>query len=432
MTTILIFIAVLGFLVIMHELGHFVTAKLSRVKVLEFGIGFPPKVFGFTRGETAYTINALPLGGFVRMLGEEDPTDPQSFARQRPLTRLVILAAGAGVNAILPIFLLTTVFMLPQQVPVTDVTIIDVAAGSPAAEAGIQPGDVVVEAGGRQLDNSSDLVSGIQRRIGAEMTWTLERDGELTEVRLTPRVSPPEGEGATGISVTDARVTVASVAPGSVAANIGLQPGDVFLLLGNSRVLEADGAEQAAADAIEQDASSPVRVLVMRGEEIVELTLQPAMGPLTGYTADVRPGESRSLPLWEAVPASFVQMWDILVTFRNEIGRMITGATDFEVAGPVGIAQVTGEIAGAGLSPLILWTALLSINLAIINLLPIPALDGGRIIFVLVELVRGRRLAPEKERVVHMVGFALLMALIVIVSINDIQRLLSGGSITGG
>ncbi|MEX2599683.1 MAG: RIP metalloprotease RseP [Dehalococcoidia bacterium] len=443
MTTVLIFLAVLGFLVVMHELGHFVTAKLAKVKVLEFGVGFPPRLFGFTRGETTYTINALPLGGFVRMLGEEDPTDPRSFARQRPLTRLGILAAGAGVNAILPVFLLTAVFMLPQQVTVSDVTVMDVAPGSPAAEAGVQPGDFIREAQGDPLDNSTDLVSAIQARLGADMTWTIERQGESMEVRIPEvRADPPEGEGSTGIRLTDARLTLTDVTSGSTAADFGLMPGDRLLGVTNggtgpdeifARVLSESDFSTAVTAIREEEPDANIQAMVWRDGDIVSLAVPAAVDELSGVSVEALPEESRSQPIWQAVPSSIGQMWEILVVFRNEIGRMITGGGGLDIAGPVGIAQITGEIAGAGLSPLIMWTALLSINLAIINILPIPALDGGRITFVLLELIRGgRRLAPEKEQLVHLVGFALLITLIVVISINDIQRLLGGGSVTGG
>ncbi len=134
----------------------------------------------------------------------------------------------------------------------------------------------------------------------------------------------------------------------------------------------------------------------------------------------------------EAIPGAFTQSWDILVTFRNEIGRMISGSADVQLAGPVGIAQITGQVVDAGIAPLVTWAALLSINLAIVNILPIPALDGGRITFVLLELARGgRRISPEKERAVHMAGFALLMSAIVLVTFNDIQRLVGGFSFFG-
>ncbi len=434
MTTVLVFLGVLGFLVIAHELGHYTVAKLTKVKVLEFGIGYPPRLFGFKRGDTTYSVNLLPLGGFVRMLGEEDPTHEQSFAKQSARTRLAVLAAGPLMNAVLPILLLTAVFMLPQQVPSTDVVVLSVAPGSPAAQAGVQPGDVIRAADGHPINNSNDLVGAVQQRLGADMTWVIDRSGQQMTVRIPEvRLDPPAGQGATGITLTDARVTVTSVTPGSPAALAGLRVGDEFLAVANNRVLSADGAQTAAASALASNAGTPVSMTVLRNGALVNLTLPADAGGLTGYEAVATPDLTQSESFFHAVPSAFGRTWDILVSFKNGIQQMIAGGAGFAVAGPVGIAQMTGEVARAGLSPLIQWTALLSINLAIVNLLPIPALDGGRITFVLLELARGgRRLAPDKERLVHLVGFALLMALILFVSINDVQRLFSGASIIGG
>jgi len=367
------------------------------------------------------------------MLGEEDPTDPRSFSAQNAFKRLAVLVAGPGVNALLPIILLTIALMIPQQVDITNVTVMSVIDGSPAQAAGVQPGDIIREADGRTVDNSNLLITAVQRRIGADITWVVEREGRLVVLPIAEvRIDPPEGEGATGITLADARVTVASVRTGSTAALAGLLPGDLFLRVADARVLFEETPQAAAAQALELDPAAPVEIDVLRQGRIVELVLDPALGGLTGYTADVIATEQQSKSLWEAVPGAFQQTWDILVIFRNEIARLITGASEFQLSGPVGIARITDQVAEAGLSPLITWAALLSINLAIVNILPFPALDGGRITFVLLELVRGgRRLAPERERMVHLVGFALLMTLIVLVSINDIQRLISGSSPLG-
>jgi regulator of sigma E protease len=425
---VFIFIGILLFLVVAHELGHFTVAKLSGIKVLEFGVGIPPRAWVTRRGETEYSVNWLPMGGFVRMLGEEDPTDKRSFASQNAFKRLAVLVAGPGVNAVLPVILLTIALMIPRDITVTDVTVLSVVDGSPAAAAGVQPGDVIREAAGRDVDNSTVLRGAIQVRLGGDMDWIVERDGSLVSLRIAEvRVDPPEGQGATGITLVDARVSVATVGIGTPAGAAGLQPGDQFLRVAQSSIFEADHAKTAAAAAHDTDPTAGVPILVMRDGARVELTLDASFATLDGYTAVVRPAERRSDPIWEAVPNAFVQLWDILVTFRNEISRMLSGTSSVQISGPVGIARITGEVADAGLSPLIVWTALLSINLAIINLLPIPALDGGRITFVLIELARGgRRIAPEKERMAHLVGFALLMSLIALVMVNDIQRWIGG------
>ena len=434
MSGILSFVVVLLVLVVVHELGHFTVAKLAKVRVLEFGVGFPPRVLSRQWGDTTYSLNLLPLGGFVRMVGEEDPTDPASLAHRSAPIRLAVLTAGSAMNALLPLLLFTIVFMLPQDAIVTDVAVLDVAAGSPAQRAGVQPGDVITHADGRRLDSGFDLQAAVQRRLGADTTWTVDRRGRTLELRIAEaRVDPPEGQGATGITLADGRVTVASVAGGSPAGQAGLQAGDLFLRVG-SRGVVSDGDAQAALDAwIEASPGEPVPIVVLRDGALTSLVAEPAAGALEGLAVAVRPTESRAEPVWRAVPLSFRQTWDVLLIFRNEISRIIAGASSVDLVGPVGIARITSEVAGAGLSPLIMWTALLSINLAIINMLPIPALDGGRIMFVLIESARGgRRLAPERERIAHMVGFAILISAIVAISIGDIRRLIGGESVFGG
>ena len=318
--------------------------------------------------------------------------------------------------------------MVPHSVPVTDIVVLDVIDGSPAAEAGVQPGDFIREADGRALDNSADLVGAVHRRLGADISWVVERAGALVELRLAEvRIDPPEGQGATGILLRDARLTVESVESGSSAESAGLLAGDLFLSVAGASVLSEDALAARAAGALEAAPGEPVEILVMRAGEIVELSVGPPVNELSGYTVSVYPLASRSRSVWRAAGGSFVQMADILVSFRNEISRLIAGSSDMGFVGPVGIAQITGEVADAGLSPLITLAALLSINLAIVNILPFPALDGGRIMFVLIELARGgRRISPEKERTAHLVGFGLLMTFILMISINDIQRLVSG------
>ena len=427
---VLLFLAILGFLVIAHELGHLAAAKASGVRVLEFGVGFPPRLLGFRWRGTDYCLNLLPLGGYVRMLGEDEAegsSDAAAFANASAPRRLVILAAGAAVNAVLPIFLLTAVLALPQDVTTADVVVTQVVPGSPAEAAGVEVGDVVREADGRRILHTISLQQAIHLRLGAESVWVIERAGERREARLTPRVDPPPGEGSAGIQVANARVSAAQVARGSAAASGGLQAGDTLVAVSGGgaaqQVLAASDADAAlAAVAGLEDAEA----LVLRRGRLVSLDLAGA-GALDGAAWTERPPERQSRSPWSAFLGSFGWMWEILVSFRNELSRVFAGVTPFEVAGPVGIAQMTGEIASGGSRSLVVWTALLSMNLAIVNLLPLPALDGGRIAFVLVELARGgRRLAPEKERLAHMAGFGVLMVAILLISVNDIRRLLDG------
>ncbi|MBI2873364.1 MAG: RIP metalloprotease RseP [Chloroflexi bacterium] len=432
--TIATFIFVLAVLVLVHELGHFVAAKAYGIRVLEFGFGYPPRIFGIRRGETVYSLNLLPLGGFVKLVGEEDPTDPRSLARRSPGVRVVVLGAGAFMNALLPLVLFAALFMVPQQTMVTDVVIMEVAAGSPAAMAGIQPGDAVLRIHNRSITNSLELRETIQSRLGAETDWVGWRGGETYTARVVPRFKPPEGQGAVGVVIADARVSVASVAPGSPAAAMGLQPGDAVLLVGETPIFYSEWLPVVLDDFRASDPGASVPVGVWRGGRVVELALPAdsvAQGQgIPGLELAERPLERRSEPPWRAVPHAASHMGTVLAAFKNEVGRWIVGAAPPQVAGPVGIAQLTGEVARAGIIPLISFTALLSMNLAILNILPIPMLDGGRLMFVLLEVVRGgKRVPPQKEGFVHLVGFVVLLSLIVVVTYFDIARILRGESI---
>ena len=344
--SLLPFIAIIVLLVLVHETGHFITAKLSGVRVLEFGVGFPPRIAAFKRGETEYSINALPLGGFVRMLGEEDPNHPDSLAAKPPLTRIVVLSAGAFMNFILAIALFATGFMIPREVPVGRPVISEVAPGAPAAEAGLQAGDVIYKINGRNIQNVSDAGYNIRLNLGEKITMTVKRGRDFLDIKVKARWAPPADQGPTGITI---------------------------------------GSQY----------------------------------PFT---------ETQSYPPWKALPLGMRSTFDALKLARNEVISWFKGAARPQVAGPVGIAQATGEVVKeAGWKSLMDLAALLSINLAVINILPLPFLDGGRIVFVLLEILRrGRRIAPQKEALVHLAGMVFFMVLVVVISYFDIARLIHG------
>ncbi|MFQ5880086.1 MAG: site-2 protease family protein, partial [Dehalococcoidia bacterium] len=206
---VLAFGLILVLLIIVHELGHFITAKLTGVKVLEFGLGFPPRLFGFRRGETLYSLNALPLGGFVRLLGEEDPSDPRSLAAKPRWVRLLVLASGSGMNILLPIFLFAVAFMIPRDVPVGLTRIVDVEPGGPAAEAGLQPADVILGVNGKDIRNTQELGREIRLSMGETILFRIKRSvddglgqasgGEILEIPVYARYRP---QGPTGITIS--------------------------------------------------------------------------------------------------------------------------------------------------------------------------------------------------------------------------------------
>lgn len=342
------FFLIIVLLILVHEIGHFTAAKVFGVRVLEFGVGFPPRLAAVKRGETEYSINALPLGGFVRLLGEEDPSDPASLAAKSRPVRIIVLSAGAFMNFVLAIVLFSVAYMIPREVSVGRPIIEEVVAESPAAEAGLQAGDIIYEINGREIKNTQEASYNIRLNLGETMTMTVKRGREFVDLRVRARWVPPEGQGPTGIRIA----------------------------------------------------------------------------PQYPFT------EMQSYPPWEAVPLGWRASFDALKLARNEVIAWIKGASNPQVAGPVGIAQATGEVVKeAGWKSLTDLAALLSINLAVINILPLPMLDGGRIVFVLLEILRrGRRVAPQREALVHLIGLVFFMTLFVVISYFDIVRIIKGES----
>jgi regulator of sigma E protease len=346
--TILVFIAMLVVIILAHELGHFGAAKIAGVRVDEFGIGFPPRLFSIKRGDTIYSINAFPIGGFVKVAGEEDPSAPGGLASKSIPARLLFLSAGSIMNLLLPFLLLSIAFMVPHQEIIGQVVVEEVAPNSPAAEAGIIPGDVFLSVNGKPVNNTSDISRYFYTYLGSKFTAEIQHsDATIEEVELTARWKPPEDEGAVGVAITT------------------------------------------------QDAS----IVTQR------------------YS-------------WKAIPMGASRCFEILVLFKNGIISMIIGEIPLEFTGPVGIAQLTGEVAKGGISPTLELAAFISINLGIINIFPLPALDGGRIIFVLLEWVRrGKRVSVKTERLIHSIGFILLIGAILAITYKDILRLVTGGSL---
>ena len=347
--SIVAFLGVIIGLIIAHELGHFVTAKISRVAVDEVGLGFPPRLLSVKRGETRYSLNAIPLGGFVKMVGEEDPKVPGSLAGKSAGSRLLVLGSGSMMNFLLPLLLLSVAFMVPRDVTVGQVLVAEVAPVSPAFQARIEPGDRLLEINGDLIRHVGDLQRDVQLNLGREVTLLVKHeDDTIEEVRVIPRWRPPEGQGRIG-------VIVRTISPTTVR----------------------------------------------------------------GY-----------YPFWQAIPMGVAECIEVFTLFKNGIISMIIGTERAIVAGPVAIAQLTGEVAKAGFSPLLEFAAFLSINLAIINLLPLPALDGGRIVFLFLERVRrGKRVPPKIEGLIHMIGFAMLIAFLLAITYQDIIRIINGESL---
>jgi regulator of sigma E protease len=302
--------------------------------------------------DMVYSLNWLPLGGFVRLAGESNPEVPRSLASKGAGPRAIVLAAGSFMNAILPIILFTIMFMIPREVQMGNVVVTEVAPQSPAAAAGLRPGDVITRANGEEVDRRGEFIRSVSLSRGAEMEWAIDRGGRQEVIYLTPRVRPPEGQGPTGVGI----------------------------------------------DLI-----------------------------------NVRTEKQINAP-WTALALAFTNTWVMLVLLEQEVSAWISGEGSPEFSGPIGIAQISGEITREnGLRGWMVLAILFSLNLAILNILPIPMLDGGRLLFVAIEWVRrGKRIPPEKEGLVHLIGFVVLIGFIILISANDVYRLIQGGSPLGG
>jgi len=432
--TIIAFLGVIAVLILVHELGHLITAKASGVRVDEFGLGFPPRLLSIRRGGTRYSLNAIPLGGFVKMAGEEDPKVPRSLASKGTGTRLLVLSAGSLMNALLPLLLFSIAFMVPHNLVTGQVVVEEVALNSPAARAGIEAGDVIVSINDKPVHNIGDLHRYIHLNLGKEVTLLIKHSDSTTEeMRLTPRWKPPEGQNPVGLTIVR-WVAVREIASDSPADRAGIRPGDLLLSIDGEEVHNADDLRRYVSLHLDTD----VAVLVQHADSTTEeVHLTPRQNPPEGQGAigvaifmASGPVTRQHLPFWSAIPMGASELIETFVLFKNGIISMIIGAIPVAVAGPVGIFKIATEVAKLGISPLLEFAAFLSINLAIINILPLPALDGGRIAFVLLEWVRrGKRVSPKTEGLVHFVGFAMLMSLILVITYQDIIRIISGESL---
>jgi regulator of sigma E protease len=429
-------VPVLGLLVLVHEAGHFFTARAFGIRVEEFGIGLPPRAFAIRRNGIDYSINWLPIGGFVKILGENGDSDaPDSFGKAPAWQRIVVLVAGVTMNmltAVILFFLVFTIFGKTVEGGVASIS--GVQDGGPAAAAGLKPDDLVLAVNGQPITSSEerpaieDLKRLLDAQRGKETMLTVDRNGSPLDLHVTPRADT--GQPALGVTLLEQRgpLTVQSVDPASTAYKNGLRTGDRLLAVNGHNVPTIERLNGVLTNAKGQ---ATVDLLYQRnGETQPAIRVELSNSGLVGVVA-VWPSTHIAYTLGEAVTNTLNTTWSILTAIPQALAQVVRGqAPANSLAGPIGIAQITGEVSReSGLQGLLSLTALLGINLALINILPLPALDGGRILFILIEILRGgRKIAPEKEAVVHLVGMVLLLLLIALISIGDIGRLLQGVS----
>lgn len=447
--TLLSFLVALTLLIFVHEMGHYLVARWCGVKVLRFSIGFGRPLARWTVGadRTEWTLSAIPLGGYVRMLDErEQPTEsippqdlPRAFTRQPLSKRALIVVAGPAANFLLAILLYALLNAIGAQEPAARIDA--PAAGTAAAAAGVREGDVVVAADGREVRSWNELRlrlidAVIERRVAP---LEIERDGMRQTVSLdTARL--PEGEverdftGTLGLALAPGRVDISTVLPEGAAARAGLRPGD--------EVVAVDGVPVArAVDLIEAIRARPgaeLRIDVRRGEDALRIAVVPDPQPSdrpdeagktigrigAGVANRVQMVEVRYGPV-EAVQRSVVHTWDMSVFSLRMLGKMLVGELSWRnLSGPVAIADYAGQSARVGWYAYLSFLALISISLGVLNLLPIPVLDGGHLVYYGLEAVRGRPLSERFLEVTQKAGLVVIAAMMILALFNDLTRLI--------
>ncbi|MFN8453138.1 MAG: RIP metalloprotease RseP [Anaerolineae bacterium] len=389
---------------------------------------------------TEYSLNWIPFGGYVRMVGEEDPTAPGSFASKSKKARFAVLAAGSLMNLVAAVlfFTLTSMSGVPQTRVGTFVA--NVMPDSPASQARLQPGDLITGADDTQFSYEGDLVNYIETKKGSEVTLHIERNGQPVEAMVTPRNNPPQGQGALGIVIQPAKVAlttkIAEITPDGPAAKAGLQEGDHLLAVDDSELKY----ENDLLKYVEQTNGAVMTLRYSRNNEEKTATLTPVAQATTpegklGLTL-VHDLDSKLMyyPFGTALSRGLVDTARYVgLTFYVPIAifQRVLPLEAARPTGPVGIYQQTGSVVEAAISlnwwfPVLWWMAILSTALAVTNLLPLPALDGGRILFVIIEAIRGKRVAPEKEGAIHFIGLAFLLTLMLVISYYDISSPIQG------
>jgi len=450
------FLFVLTIVVFFHELGHFLVARWCGVRVITFSIGFGPELVGFNdRRGTRWKLSAIPLGGYVKFFGDENAASVPdqetiaemseadkrvSFFHKRVIQRAAIVAAGPIANFILAIVIFAVLALtLGKQVTVPRIDA--VSAGSVAASAGFKPGDVVVSVAGEPVEGFSDVQRAVALNPGRPLTFVIDRGGERVTLTATPQLREERDRfnnvqrlGALDISGPAMPARVVSIVPGSAAASAGFEPGD--------RVLKIDGKPvQSFVDLRTIVGAEPERTLefqVDRGGRVITLHATPSahtekdaagvakrVGQL-GIAGGYEPADMRSIKygLFAAVSNGVGETWFVVERTLSYIGGVVAGreSTD-QLGGPIRIAQVSGQVATAGFVALIHLAAVLSISIGLLNLFPIPLLDGGHLMFYAIEAVRGRPLSDRAQEYGFRVGLAIVLLLMIFATFNDILHL---------
>jgi regulator of sigma E protease len=440
------FLVVLGVLVAFHELGHFLAARWVGVKVLKFSLGFGPKLFGRKMGETEYLLSAIPLGGYVKLFGEDETEATtqedraRSFAHKGLWGKVLIVAAGPGFNFILAYFIFAGWLATGAPLPVPtfqDLTpdIEAMVPGSPADTAGIQIGDRVSRVNGQDISTRTELFDAVAKSKGQALTLEIKRGEQFKTLTVTPTTAPgPQAsaqEPGYYLGVEESPPQVTSVTPNSPAEKAGLQAGDHVVKIEDQTI----HTWSQMTGIVKESPNHQLQVEVLRDGHRVSLTVTPSAEKTTVNGQSVEVGKigiagpgGRSiirsstplLSLYDGLRAT----WGLTELTVVGLYKMIVGdISSKNIGGPLTIANISGEAASQGASNVIYLIAILSINLGVLNLLPIPILDGGHLLFFLIEGILRKPLGERQRELAQQAGLVLLVGIMVFAFWNDLERI---------
>lgn len=423
---------VLGVIIVIHELGHFLVAKLFGIRVETFSVGFGPRLFGYRYGDTDYRLSAFPLGGYVKMAGEipgEDRTgDPDEFLSKPKWQRFLVAFAGPAMNGVLAVGLLTGLYMYGNEVEewsLSPALVGTVEAGSAAEDAGIRPGDRIVEIAGEVDPTWQTVLTEVTLSPDLDLPVRLDRQGAEVATTLTPVRQARDETGYSGLIPYIPSIIESFSSDDSPAEGAGLQPGDEILAVGDT---ELEGGPPIT-ELVQAYPAELLPLTVRRGSEELPFEVGTMINPdgqrVIGVNLLRVPTVTIQLGAVDAARRSFaVNSRNAMLIFEI-LGRLVKRETSMRsLDGPIGIIRVSGQMFEEGLAPLISLMALISLNLGVINLLPIPILDGGVMLLLVIEgLMRQDLSLAVKERIVQ-VSFVFLLALIAVVIYNDVVKIL--------
>ncbi len=426
--TIVAFVFVLGVLIFVHELGHFLMARRIGVRVITFSLGFGPKLIGFTRGGTEYCVSAVPLGGYVKMAGEtpEDPRSghPDEFLSKSKWERFQVLLMGPVMNILLAVVLTWIVLMqgahefaFLERAPVVGA----VDKGSPAERSGIKPGDRILRVAGHAVPTWRDLSVAIGARAKRDVSLEVARGAETLDLSVVPEARTKYEIGDIGV-YPDAHPTIRLITAGEPAAKGGLRVGDVVVAFNGQTVTYSSQLTESIA----KYPNKPVVFSVLRAGQPLDVHVTPMLNGKKGWVGLSVGDEFRTVRLgpWEAAKGSVVTNYQTATQiFQTLVGLLTREYSPRQLMGPVAIAQLSGESAALGWVALFSFMAFVSLNLGIINLLPIPVLDGGHIFIMALEGLARREFSTRVKEGMLLAGFAALMLLMVTVIYNDLTRI---------